>query len=41
MKGPEPMVSVICVLGLVSATRLGIMNGMLEEGLPSVLSTRP
>ena len=41
MNGPDPVVSVICVLGSVSATRLGIMNGTLEPGLPSVLSTSP
>ena len=41
MKGPEPVKSPICVLGSVSATRLGIMKGTLEEGLPSPISTRP
>ena len=41
MKGPEPVKSEICVLGSVSATRLGIMKGTLEDGLPSPSSTRP
>src|SRR5262249_47882201 len=39
--GPDPVKSEICVLGSVSATRLGIMKGTLEEGLPSPSSTRP
>ncbi len=39
--GPEPVKSEIWVLGAVSATRLGIMNGTLEDGLPSAPSTRP
>ena len=33
MNGPEPMASVICVLGSVSATRLGIMKAMLADRL--------
>ena len=41
MNGPEPVKSEICVLGSVSATRLGIMNGTLELGLPSADRTRP
>ena len=41
MKGPEPVKSEICVLGSVSATRLGIMKGTLEDGLPSAVSTSP
>ena len=40
-KGPEPVKSEICVLGSVSATRLGIMKGTFEEGLPSPSRTRP
>src|SRR5262245_55194642 len=40
-KGPEPTKSEICVLGSVSATRLGIMNGTFEEGLPRPSSTKP
>ncbi len=39
--GPEPVKSEICVFGSVSATRLGIMKGTLEDGLPSPSSTRP
>ena len=31
----------ICSLGLVSATRLGIMNGTFDDGLPSPVSTSP
>ena len=41
MKGPEPVKSEIWMLGSVSATRLGIMNGTLAPGLASVCSTRP
>ena len=41
MNGPEPMNSVICLLGSVSAMRLGIMKGTLDETLPSASSTRP
>ena len=40
-KGPDPVKSEICVLGSVSATRLGIMKGTLEDGLPRPNSTRP
>jgi hypothetical protein len=39
--GPLPVVSEICSLGLVSATRLGIMNGVFDDGLPSPASTSP
>src|ERR1700719_1552920 len=39
--GPEPVKSEICVLGSVSATRLGIMKGTLEDGLPSAKIRRP
>ena len=28
-------------MGLVAATRLGIMNGTFDDGLPSAVSTRP
>ena len=35
------MVSLICTLPGVWATRLGMMNGTSEEGLPSDSSTRP
>ncbi len=41
MKGPEPVASVICVLGSVSATRLGIMKATLPPVLPSDSITRP
>ena len=41
MNGPEPVESVIWVKGSVSATRLGIMNGTLELGLPSAGSRSP
>ena len=41
MNGPEPVGSVIWVKGSVSATRLGIMNGTLELGLPSAGSRSP
>ena len=41
MNGPEPVESAIWVKGSVSATRLGIMNGTLESGLPSAGSTSP
>src|SRR3954454_10970089 len=34
MNGPEPVKSEICVLGSVSATRFGIMNGTFDDGLP-------
>ena len=39
--GPLPVKSLICSLGLVSATRLGIMNGAADDGLPSPPSTSP
>ncbi len=41
--GPEPITSsaLIWVKGSVSATRLGIMKGTLDDGLPSDSSTRP
>jgi hypothetical protein len=39
--GPEPVKSEIWSLGEVSATRLGIMKGTLELGLPRAWSTRP
>jgi hypothetical protein len=35
------MYSEICLSGGVSATRLGMMKGTLEEGLPSASSTKP
>jgi hypothetical protein len=35
------MNSSICLLGSVSAIRFGIMNGTLDEGLPSAKRTRP
>src|SRR5690348_7195138 len=41
MNGPEPTVLSICLNGSVSATALGIMNGVLEDGLPIESSTRP
>ena len=43
MNGPEPITSsaLIWVNGSVSATRLGIMKGTLDDGLPSDSSTRP
>src|SRR5215468_5851017 len=43
MKGPEPITSsaLIWVKGSVSATRLGIMKGTLDDGLPSDSNTRP
>lgn len=37
----EPTVSLICSAGSVAAIRSGIMNGTLEEGLPSISSTGP
>src|SRR5215831_19577933 len=40
-KGPLPVKSLICSLGLVSATRLGIMNGAADEGLPRPSRTSP
>ena len=39
--GPEPTYSLICLLGSVSATRLGIMNGTATDGLPSACSIGP
>ena len=39
--GPEPVKSEICSLAGVSATRLGIMKGTFELGLPRAGSTRP
>src|SRR5262245_32350624 len=43
MNGPEPITSstFIWVLGSVSADFFGIMNGTLDDGLPSDCSTRP
>src|SRR5829696_419133 len=43
MNGPEPITSstLIWVFGSVSAVFLGIMNGTLEDGLPSDCRTRP
>ena len=41
MNGPEPVYSSICLLGSVAATRLGIMNGTFEDGLPRASTTRP
>jgi hypothetical protein len=41
MKGPEPIESVICALGSVEATALGIMKGTFELDLPSDWSTSP
>ena len=41
MNGPEPIWLSICLNGSVSAIRLGIMNGTLDDGLPSESSTRP
>jgi hypothetical protein len=35
------MYSSICLKASVSATRLGMMKGTLEEGLPSASSTKP
>ncbi len=35
------MNSEICVFGSVSATRLGIMNGTFDEGLPRPKISRP
>ena len=40
-KGPDPVKSSICLLGSVSATRFGIMNGTLDEGFERPSSTRP
>ena len=40
-KGPEPTYSLICSKGSVSAIRLGMMKGTLEEILPIDCSTRP
>ena len=41
LHGPEPIWLSICLNGSVSATALGIMNGVFELGLPSESSTRP
>ena len=41
MNGPEPMTSFTCSLGSVAASRAGMMNDGLAEGLPSASSTRP
>jgi len=41
MNGPEPMNSVICFCGSVSAMRLGIMKGTLDETLASASITKP
>src|SRR5215813_13808709 len=40
-KGPEPVKSLICSFGEVSATSLGIMKGTFELGLPRAWRTRP
>src|SRR5215831_5331713 len=40
-KGPLPVKSLICSFGFVSATRLGIMNGAADDGLPRPRSTSP
>src|SRR5215510_1081319 len=40
-KGPEPVKSEIWVLGSVSATRFGIMNGTFDDGFPSANTRRP
>src|SRR5215510_1238364 len=40
-KGPEPVTSLICSFGEVSATRLGIMKGTFELVLPRAWRTRP
>src|SRR5215510_3349082 len=40
-KGPEPVKSSICLLGSVSATRFGIMNGTFDDGFDRPSSTRP
>ena len=39
--GPLPVKSLIWSLGLVSATRLGIMNGAADDGLPSAPTINP
>ncbi len=39
--GPEPVKSEIWLLGSVSATRLGIMKGTFDDGLPSAKISRP
>src|SRR5262245_15429730 len=39
MNGPEPINSEICVFASVSATRLSIMKGTLDEALPSAGKT--
>ena len=41
MKGPEPVASVIWLLGSVPATSLGIMKATFELDLPSDSSTSP
>ena len=41
MKGPEPVVSEICWVTGVSATRLGMIKGGMEEVLASVFSIMP
>ncbi|MBA7716154.1 hypothetical protein ES703_125219 [subsurface metagenome] len=41
MKGPEPTVSLICLKGSVSATRLGMMNGARPLCLASVSRSAP
>ena len=39
--GPEPTTSLIWSLGSVAATRAGMMNAGLADGLPMASSTRP
>ena len=41
IKGPEPVVSSICLNASVCATRRGMMNGTLDDGLPRASSTKP
>ena len=41
LKGPDPVKSLICSLGSVTATRAGIMTQGLAEALPSDSRTRP
>src|SRR5207245_6607262 len=39
--GPEPITSLTCSLASVDASRAGMMNGTLLDGLPSASSTGP
>jgi hypothetical protein len=41
LNGPEPIGSFTCSSGGVAASRAGMMNGTLLDGLPSASSTMP